>query len=270
MPRARRILSWNVNGLRAVYKKGFLEWLSGERPDALCVQEVRAELDQLPPELQSPDGYHAYFTVGEQKGYSGVGLYTREEPVSVTHGIGIERFDEEGRFVVADYGTFLLYSIYFPNGSASSERLDYKLAFYDAFLEHITGVKKSGRRIIVCGDLNTAHKAVDLARPEANENNSGFLPQERDWIDRFIACGFVDAFRMFHEGPGHYTYWDFKTRARERNVGWRIDYFFVSDNLRDHTKDAFILSDVPGSDHCPAGITIDRRGERPLRAETGH
>ncbi len=257
MAKTRRILSWNVNGLRAVHKKGFVDWLAAERPDALCMQEVRADLDQLPPDLREPAGYRAYFTAGERKGYSGVALYSKETPESVSHGIGIGEFDREGRFVVADYGEFLLYNIYFPNGSASAERLDYKLAFYDVFLDHAVELKATGRKVIVCGDFNTAHKQIDLARPEANENNSGFLPQERDWMDRFIASGFVDAFRMFHEEPGHYTYWDFKTRARQRNVGWRIDYFFVSDNLRDRLKDAFILADVPGSDHCPTGITIE-------------
>ncbi|MFQ5511417.1 MAG: exodeoxyribonuclease III [Candidatus Krumholzibacteriia bacterium] len=253
----QRIISWNVNGLRAVYKKGFLGWLDRERPDALCVQEVRAEVDQLPAELAAPAGYHAYFTTGHRKGYSGVGLYTRQRPASVDRGIGIERFDVEGRFAIADYGAFLLYNVYFPNGSASAERLDFKLAFYDAFLEHVTAATRAGRKVIVCGDLNTAHREIDLARPEANENNSGFLPQERDWIDRFIAGGFVDTFRMFHPGPGHYTYWDFKTRARARNAGWRIDYFFISANLESRVKDAFILSEVPGSDHCPIGINID-------------
>jgi exodeoxyribonuclease-3 len=251
-----RLLSWNVNGLRAAHKKGFLEWLARERPDILCVQETKAAPAQLPAELKEVAGYRAYFATAERKGYSGVALYTKFEPKDVKIGLGIKRFDVEGRLQVADFGDFLLYNIYFPNGKASAERLRYKMAFYRAFLKHVDRLKAEGRNVVICGDVNTAHKEIDLARPKENEKVSGFLPQERAWIDEFIARGFVDTFRLFNREPGQYTWWDLKTRARERNVGWRIDYFFVSDNLKKDVRAAYILAEVMGSDHCPIGLDV--------------
>jgi exodeoxyribonuclease-3 len=230
-----RILSWNVNGLRAAYKKGLLVWLLRERPDVLCLQETKAAPDQLPPDLKEVEGYHAYFASAERKGYSGVALYTRLEPREIRGGFGVEKFDRE----------------------ASAARLRYKMAFYRAFLAHVDKLKAKGARIIICGDVNTAHKEIDLARPRENEKTSGFLPEERAWLDKFIARGFVDTFRMFDREPGRYTWWDQKTRARERNVGWRIDYFFVSDNFAEKVKAAYILPEVMGSDHCPIGLEVD-------------
>ena len=252
-----RILSWNVNGLRAIYKKGFLEWFLEESPGALCIQESRAMEDQLPSELREVEGYHAYFSSAERKGYSGVALYTKTEPRSVRRGFGVERFDREGRTLMADYGAFILFGIYFPNGGSSKERLQYKLDFYDAFLDYVDGLKVQGRGIVICGDFNTAHKEIDLAKPEENEKNSGFLPEERAWMDKLICSGYVDTFRMFNQQPENYTWWELRTRARRRNEGWRIDYFFVSENLRDKVESAYILSDVAGSDHCPVGIDIN-------------
>ncbi len=251
-----RLLSWNVNGLRAAHKKGFLEWFLRERPDVLCLQETKAAPAQLPPDLREVEGYQSYFVPAERKGYSGVALYAKVEPKDVKIGLEIKRFDAEGRLQVADFGDFLLFNVYFPNGKQSAERLTYKMAFYDAFLAHVGGLKKRGERIIVCGDVNTAHKEVDLARPKENEKVSGFLPEERAWIDNFIERGFVDTFRMFNDEPGQYTWWDLKTRARERNVGWRIDYFFVSDNLEKDVEAAYILAEVMGSDHCPIGLEV--------------
>lgn len=252
-----KMLSWNVNGIRAVLGKGFLEWLHGENPDILCLQETKASPDQLSDELLSIDGYRAYFSSAEKKGYSGVALYTREDPVSVAEGMGIPQFDTEGRVLAADYGAFILYNVYFPNGKASDERLRYKMDFYDAFLAHVEKKRAEGRDIIVCGDVNTAHKAIDLARPKENETISGFLPEERAWIDRFLSAGYVDTFRAFDSGPDNYTWWHFRSRARERNVGWRIDYFYVSESFMKHITDAFILPEVTGSDHCPIGITVN-------------
>jgi exodeoxyribonuclease-3 len=252
-----RILSWNVNGLRAAYKKGLLVWLLRERPDVLCLQETKAAPDQLPPDLKEVEGYHAYFASAERKGYSGVALYTRLEPREIRGGFGVEKFDREGRTQLADFGDFLLFNVYFPNGKASAARLRYKMAFYRAFLAHVDKLKAKGARIIICGDVNTAHKEIDLARPRENEKTSGFLPEERAWLDKFIARGFVDTFRMFDREPGRYTWWDQKTRARERNVGWRIDYFFVSDNFAEKVKAAYILPEVMGSDHCPIGLEVD-------------
>ena len=251
-----KILSWNVNGLRAIYKKGFIAWLVQERPDILCVQETKSHEEQLPEELTHVPGYTSYFAWAEKKGYSGVGLYSSRQPKHVTRGFGIDRFDREGRTLVIDYGDFILLNVYFPNGKLSRERLEYKMDFYDAFLGYVMALRKNKKKLIICGDVNTAHREIDLARPKENQKVSGFLPRERAWIDRLIAHGFLDTFRMFNKTGGQYSWWDYKTRARERNIGWRIDYFFISDNVRDHLKSAFIMPDVMGSDHCPVGITI--------------
>ena len=250
------ILSWNVNGLRAAHKKGFLEWFLQASPDILCLQETKVTEEQLPAELKDVPGYHNYFAAAERKGYSGVALYTREKPVSIKQGFDVQRFDIEGRILIADYGRFVMFNIYFPNGKASDERLQYKMDFYDAFLNYVNNMRATGRNIIVCGDLNTAHKEIDLARPKENEKVSGFLPVERAWIDRFLSDGYVDTFRKFNDRPGQYTWWDMKTGARERNVGWRIDYFFVNSGFANNVKSSYILSDVIGSDHCPIGIEI--------------
>jgi exodeoxyribonuclease-3 len=252
-----RLLSWNVNGLRAILKKGFVEWLRRDMPDVLCLQETKVAVDQVPGELKRLPGYFSYFSSGERKGRDGVALFSKTQPFRVEYTLGIDGFDDEHRAIVADYGQFLLFNVYFPNGKASRERLEYKLKFYDVFLEHISQLKSEGRRIVVCGDVNTAHKEIDLARPKANEKISGFLPEERAWIDRLMEGGFLDTFRIHHEGSGNYSWWDLKTRARERNVGWRIDYFFVSENLRDSVSSAFILAEVTGADHCPVGIELD-------------
>jgi exodeoxyribonuclease-3 len=251
----REILSWNVNGLRAVLKKGFMDFLASRNPDIVCLQETKAS--GPPVELYEADRYHMYFASGAKKGYSGVALLTREEPASVARGFGDPRFDGEGRTLIADYGKFVLMNIYFPNGKVSQERLDYKMAFYDAFLKYADGLKAKGRKIIICGDVNTAHDERDIARPRENSKVSGFLPKERAWMDSFEAHGYVDTFRMFNEEGGHYTFWDVVSGARARNVGWRIDYFYVSDNMKKDVKEAFILSDVMGSDHCPIGIKVD-------------
>jgi exodeoxyribonuclease-3 len=249
------ILSWNVNGLRAVMKKGFLDFLSSESPDIVCLQETKTS--EAPLELYQADSYHMYFATGKKKGYSGVALLTREEPRSVVKGFGDPRYDGEGRTLIADYGKFVLMNIYFPNGKASPARLDYKMAFYESFLDYADRLKRQGRKIILCGDINTAHDERDIARPRENSKVSGFLPAERAWMDKFEAHGYVDTFRLFSQEGGHYTFWDVVSGARARNVGWRIDYFYVSGNLRKHVKDAFILADVPGSDHCPIGLKID-------------
>jgi len=251
-----RILSWNVNGIRAVYKKGFLQWLMTNKPDILCIQETKASEEQLPDDLRNIQGYHTFYVSAEKKGYSGVALLSKEEPSRIEPGWGVDTFKREGRTVIADYENFLLMNIYFPNGKASPERLKYKMDFYESFLDYVDGLKNQGKKLIICGDVNTAHKEIDLARPKENETVSGFLPEERAWIDKLLSHGYIDTFRMFEEGGGHYSWWDYKTRARERNVGWRIDYFLVSENLEHHIQSAFILSDVMGSDHCPIGIEL--------------
>lgn len=251
-----RIISWNVNGLRAMYRKGFLDWLNAEQPTILCVQETKASEEQIPEDLKEIPGFFVYFESAEKKGYSGVGSFSKLMPDSIKRGFGIKKFDIEGRVLTADYGKFILFNVYFPNGKISKERLKYKMAFYEEFLAHITSLRQSGKKIVICGDVNTAHKEIDLARPKENSKVSGFLPEERAWIDKLIDRGFVDTFRLFNKDGGQYTWWDLKTRARARNVGWRIDYFFITDNLRRNLKNAFIMKDVMGSDHCPLGIDI--------------
>ena len=223
-----RILSWNVNGIRAAYKKGFVDWITKERPDILCVQETKAMKEQLPDDLINVEGYNSFFSSAERKGYSGVATYCNADPVKVSNGIGLKKFDSEGRFLITDFGEFLLFNIYFPNGKAKKERLQYKMAFYDSFLTHLVKLKKQGKKIVICGDVNTAHKEIDLARPKENSKISGFLPEEREWIDNLLKAGFIDTFREYNDKPDNYTWWDMKTRARTRDVGWRLDYFLLS------------------------------------------
>ena len=248
------IISWNVNGIRAAERKGFTDWLINEAPDIMCVQETKADVSQLATGITNIDGYNAYFSSARKKGYSGVGLWSRHAPEEVKTGIDIERFDSEGRILRADYGVLVLYNIYFPNGGASSERLEYKMDFYETFIAHVKDELKIHKKIVICGDFNTAHKEIDLARPGPNSTVSGFLPRERLYIDKLVDTGFIDTFRKFNNDADNYTWWDYKTRARERNVGWRIDYFFVSSELEKDLKGAFIMGDVQGSDHCPVGI----------------
>ncbi len=250
------ILCWNVNGIRAAQKRGFLDWLQQMSPDILCLQETKVQPGEISPELEQPAGYYAYWDFPERKGYSGVVTFTRERPSKVKNGLGIKRFDIEGRVIITQYRQFTIFNVYFPNGKMSEERLKYKMDFYDAFLDFVDPLKARGEKLIVCGDFNTAHKEIDLARPKENEDVSGFLPMERAWMDKFVAHGFIDTFRLFNKEPGYYTWWSLRTRARERNIGWRLDYFFVTENLSDSVTEASILSDVTGSDHCPVGIKV--------------
>jgi len=251
-----KLLSWNVNGIRAADKKGLFDWLKKESPGILCLQEIKALPDQVPPHLRNTPGYHVFWSPAERKGYSGVVTYTKIRPLSVKTGFGIDKFDKEGRILITEYPSFTLFNIYFPNGKQGQERLDYKLKFYDTFLSYADNLKAKGKNIVVCGDFNTAHKETDLARPKENEKISGFLPIERAWIDTFIDHGYVDTFRYFNKEPNQYSWWDMKTGARERNVGWRIDYFFVNKEFLSNVKKAFILQNVLGSDHCPVGIEL--------------
>ena len=253
---AVKLLSWNVNGIRAVKNKGFLEWLYKESPDILCLQETKAHFEQLDKDLQEPQGYHTYWNHPERKGYSGVATFTREEPLRVQYGFGIVGFETEGRVLITQHPKFILLNIYFPNGKKDETRLRYKMDFYDVCLQFVESLKPKYENLIICGDFNTAHKVTDLARPRENEKVSGFLPMERAWIDKFVAHGYVDTFRHFNKEPNQYTWWDFKTGARARNVGWRIDYIFVSESLLPSVSEAFIMPAVMGSDHCPAGIVL--------------
>jgi exodeoxyribonuclease III len=250
------LLSWNVNGIRAAFRKGFAQWLDQARPDIMCLQETKARPEQVVRELEQITGYHHHFVSGTKPGYSGVALFTKREPLELSDSFGEKRFADEGRIIKADYGDFLLFNVYFPNGKASPERLRYKMDFYEAFLAEMKKLLKRGKKVVICGDVNTAHREIDLARPKENSKASGFLPQEREWIDRLLAAGFVDTLRLFHTEGGQYTWWDVISRARERNVGWRIDYFYVSESLKRNVLRAFILPEVAGSDHCPVGIEL--------------
>lgn len=253
-----KIVSWNVNGLRSLAKNGYWEsFLRETKPDIFCLQETKASPDQLREEFLSPLGYSAFFSSCQvKKGYSGVALYSKVEPLKVIYGMGIQEFDQEGRFIGAEFEDFWLLNSYFPNGGQGPVRLDYKMRFYDAFLAFAEKLRKE-KPVIFCGDVNTAHEEIDLARPKGNEENSGFLPEERAWIDEVINAGYLDSFRHFHpQTKEAYTYWDTITRARDRNVGWRLDYFFVAQEFIKRIKKAEIHSDIFGSDHCPLSITI--------------
>ena len=254
-----KLISWNVNGIRAVVKKiDFQAWLSAASPDVLCLQETRALPEQVPAELRDLPGYRAYWNAAERKGYSGVATFCNHEPAAVETGFGIDEFDVEGRVVMTQHPGFKLYNVYFPNGGRKLERLDFKLRFYEAFLAHCDALHAAGERLIICGDYNTAHRPIDLARPKRNAQTSGFLEEERVWIDAYLAHGFVDAWRDRNpDAEGQYTWWMYMRNARERNIGWRIDYFLVSEALMPAVVDASILSDVMGSDHCPIVLELD-------------
>ena len=251
-----RLISWNVNGIRAVQKKGFLAWFLQQSPDILCLQETKAERVQLDDALVNLPGYTSFWCSAVKKGYSGVGVYTKKAPLKVVYGLGEKEFDEEGRTLILYFKEFVLFNIYFPNGGAGNKRVPFKLAFYDHFLKRVEKEHKNGQHVVVCGDVNTAHHEIDLARPRENRKNTGFLPEECAWVTKFLDAGYVDTFRHFCAEPGQYSWWDYKTGARARNVGWRIDYFFVDREFLARLKKAFILKDVQGSDHCPVGIEI--------------
>ena len=254
-----KIISWNTNGLRATAKQGYFTPLfKDEKPDILCLQETKAKPEQLPAEVRDIPGYFSYFSHPKtKKGYSGVAIYSKEKPKEVFYGLGLPKLDDEGRLIGAKYKNFTLINVYFPNGGQGPDRLKYKLEFYEAFLKFINKLRQNGEKIIFGGDINTAHTAIDLARPKENEENTGFLPIERAWIDKLIKNNFVDVWRNFNPNKKEvYTYWDMKTRARDRNVGWRIDYFFVDEKIMPKIKKAGILNDYWGSDHCPIWLEI--------------
>lgn len=251
------LLSWNVNGIRAALRKGLLEWLNRAKPDFLGIQETKAQPDQLSADLLKIPGYRVYYSSAERKGYSGTGMFTKRDPLKVEYGLGEERFDNEGRLIILHYPEFVLFNAYVPNGSKDNYRVPYKLEYCDKMLDRAEAFRKQGRSVILCGDFNTAHKEIDIARPKANEKHTGFLPEERAWLDKFTDHGYIDTFRHFYPDKREaYTWWNQRFRARERNVGWRLDYFFITPDLLDNLKSAFILSDVMASDHCPVGIEL--------------
>jgi len=273
-------LCWNLNGIRAWSKKGCMDWVLQENPDFFCVQETKAHPDQLTSDLISPPGYTSYFDHSKlKKGYSGVAIYAKTKPERVDYELKVKlpksvietlnsmegaevidsdtRIDHEGRFVALYYPNFVLINCYFPNGGGAPERLEYKLSFYESFFNYINKLKKQGKKVIFCGDVNVAHTEMDIARPKENQGNVGFLPIERAWIDKVIASGYIDTFRTLYPTLANaYSWWDMKSAARDRNIGWRIDYFFTDESLRTKIKDAKIHADVYGSDHCPISLKV--------------
>ncbi len=255
-----KLYSWNVNGIRAAEKKGFLDWLDATSPDILCLQETKARQDQLSSAILTDHGYHTYWHSAKKAGYSGVATFCKEKPHYVQEGLGIENYDAEGRVLITEHENFLLYNIYFPNGQRDGTRLQYKLDFYDDLLPVINEQVESGTHVVVTGDWNTAHHPIDLARPKDNVKTSGFMPVERERLDTYVDQGWVDTFRHFHSEPDRYTWWTYRFGARARNVGWRIDYFFVNEGFVESLEDADIHHDVMGSDHCPISLTLTYEG----------
>jgi len=255
-----KIVSWNVNGLRAVIRKGSFEpMLKKLSPDVLLLQETKATQAQIPVDKQSVFDYSSYFNASQLRaGYSGTALYSKNTPNKVTYGMGKKEYDQEGRIITAFYDTLTICNIYFPNGGQGPERLAHKLEFYEHFLEYVEGLRKENP-VVWGGDINTAHEEIDLARPKANEKNTGFLPEERAWLDEVTGAGWIDTFRHFYPRKSEmYSWWDMKTRARDRNVGWRIDSIFASPDLAHKLKKASIHADIFGSDHCPISVEIER------------
>ena len=249
-----KLISWNVNGLRAVLKKGFEEFVSEHRPDILCLQETRLGAEEAPDVL--PGLPHKYYNVGQKKGYSGTSIFSRVPPDSVRMGIGKRKHDGEGRVLSADFGRFLLVNAYVPNsGQDTLGRLDYRISWDRDFRAYLSELDRK-KPVILCGDLNVAHEEIDLARPQPNRKHAGFTDEEREGFRKLLAVGFVDSFRRFHPEKDQYSWWSYRAGARRKNIGWRIDYFLVSARLIDHLNDAFILRQVMGSDHCPVGITL--------------
>lgn len=252
----KKIISWNVNGIRAMEGKGLFDWLQERSPDILCLQETKAQPEQLKEHFHNQDGYNSYFMSAQKKGYSGVAIYSKEEPISIKD-MGVEEFDNEGRTIVVEYTDFTLINCYFPNSQAEGKRLDYKLNFNKALHKLADKLVTSGKNVLICGDYNVAHKAIDLKNPKTNTKNPGYLPEEREWMDTFIDSGWIDTFRHFNTEPDNYTWWSYRMKARDRNIGWRIDYFCTNKDFIEKVKECNILNEVMGSDHCPVELLVN-------------
>lgn len=249
-----RLISWNVNGIRAILKKNFMDFVKEQDPDILCLQETKAHPEQVNIQM---DGYHAYWDAAIKRGYSGTAVFSKTEPENVSRGIGKKDHDTEGRVITADYDDFYLVNVYAPNSGDGLRRLDYRTNEWDVEFRKYLNKLKRKKGVVVCGDMNVAHQEIDLARPDGNHQSAGFTDEEREQFGKLLKAGFIDSFREFNKEGGHYTWWSYRTRGRERNVGWRIDYFLVSKDMRPRLKSAGILSDVMGSDHCPVEIVLD-------------
>lgn len=252
-----KIITWNVNGIRAALGKNLKSWMLEQSPDAFCLQEIKATPQQLSDEQRDFPGYSVVWNPAQRLGYSGVATFSKQEPAEARLGLDEERFDVEGRVIRTRHDNFFLYNIYFPNGQRGHDRVEYKLDFYARLLEICDALHAAGENIILTGDFNTAHAPIDLARPEENETTSGFLPEERAWVQKYLEHGFVDVYRRLYPQRAQYTWWTYRMAARQRNIGWRIDYFLVSERLAGRVKDVIIHEGVTGSDHCPVELVMD-------------
>ena len=253
-----RIITYNVNGIRAAQRKGLEAWLAKEAPDVFCLQEVKAMPEQVDLKKIEQMGYHTYWHAAEKKGYSGVATFSKKEVKQVFEGMKMPKYDAEGRLIRTDFQDFTLINAYFPSGSRGGERQQYKYEWLSDFQSYIGKLQEERQNIIICGDVNICHKPIDIHNPKTNKNTSGFLPEEREWFSGFLETGFADAFRQFNEDLHHYTWWTYRSNARARNVGWRIDYFWVSESMKDMLSDCQILPSAMHSDHCP--VRLDLRG----------
>ncbi len=253
----KRLVSWNVNGIRACVNKGFMEWFTSYDPDILCLQEIKADKEQFPDKVFEANKHHIYINSAQKKGYSGVAIFSKEKPLKVLDKIGITKFDDEGRTLILEYKSFVLINGYFPNGQRDHNRVPFKLEYYERVLEIYHEYQQAGKKVIITGDFNTAHKPIDLANPKANKNTTGFLEHEREWIDHYLDAGMIDCLRHFEpETEGIYSWWTYRNNCRERNIGWRIDYFMASQDLKRKLKACRHLPEVMGSDHCPVELTL--------------
>ncbi len=251
-----RIVTYNVNGLRSALSKGLLDWMQATQPDLLCLQEIKSQADQLDLDLFRQLGYEPYLFPAQKKGYSGVAILSKHQPDRIVEGMGIEAYDFEGRTLRLDFGDWSIINTYFPSGSSGDERQAFKMQFLSDYQQFIHELKKERPKLIVCGDYNICHRAIDIHNPVSNAKSSGFLPEEREWMEGFLTTGFVDSFRHLNKDPHHYTWWSYRAGARSKNLGWRIDYACITENLQDKLQRAVILPDATHSDHCPVLIEL--------------
>ena len=246
-----KIITYNLNGIRAAMSKGLIDWISQVSPDVLCVQEIKANPDQVGVFEFEELGYHHYWYPAQKKGYSGVAIFTKQKPKHIEYGCGIKEYDDEGRILRIDFEEFSVMSVYHPSGSSGDLRQAFKMEWLEAFLNYINQLKATYPNLVICGDFNICHKAIDIHNPKSNANTSGFLPEEREWMEQFINSGFVDSFRYFNQEPHQYSWWSYRAGSRAKNLGWRIDYNFVTDNLKNRSSRSVILPSAIHSDHCP-------------------
>ena len=252
-----KIITYNVNGIRSAMSKGFMDWLQSEKPDVLCIQEIKASPEQVGVFELEEAGYHHYWHPAQKKGYSGVAIFSKTKPDHVEYGCGIKEYDDEGRVLRADFGEFSVMSVYHPSGSSGDERQSFKMKWLDDFHGYIKTLEQKRPRMVISGDYNICHKPIDIHNPVSNANTSGFKPEERDWMEKFVQSGFIDTFRHFNSSPHQYSWWSYRAGARGKNLGWRIDYNMATENLKNHLRGASILADVVHSDHCPVVLEIE-------------